>query len=146
MPKIRLIQPEDVDQCYEIVRHNWSKKVADRFLYEVHHTFNPTLRWPPLYYVYTDPDVRGFAGMQSSWIMHGVWDFIWINVREDSLGSGIGSSLTKHRIKQVKKQGGKGIHLVTKEITFFYQFGFTPAYAYKGGWTLMVKELGELKL
>jgi N-acetylglutamate synthase-like GNAT family acetyltransferase len=146
---IRDLEPADVAECVEIVRLNWGDGVADRFSDEVSHAFNNTMRWPPQYFVYDEPKtnkILGFAGMIPSWVMHGVWDFIWINVAEEARGQNIGLQLTTFRISEVTRQSGKVINLMTQAPGFFSKLGFESTHTYHGGWKSMTLQLRELNL
>jgi N-acetylglutamate synthase-like GNAT family acetyltransferase len=104
------------------------------------------MEWPPIYYVYEiEEQVVGFAGMIQGWIMHDVWDFIWINVQKDHQKTNIGKQLTEYRINKVKELGGKEIHLMTRNYQFFKKLGFRTV-SVNNDWVLMVLELGELSL
>ncbi len=136
----------------ELVRINFGDGPAERFLSEFGHAFVKMWDWPPQYFVYEiDGKAVGFAGMMPSWIMNGIWDFIWINVHPDHHGKGIGKALTEYRIQMVKNAGGTAIHLVTREVEFFERLGFTPAQDYYTGddtpsWVLMTMQLGPVSL
>jgi GNAT superfamily N-acetyltransferase len=165
---IRKIQPRDVPACAEIVRLNWGDVVAERFRDEVCHVWIPGIKWPPMYYVALDCEpeddvenpaeeipLMGFAGMMESWLMNGVWDFIWINVHPEYQGDGVGKRLTETRILEVRIRGGSAIHIMTKKYTFFRQFDFRVAHVYLDdveigkqpeNWILMTKQLKALRI
>ena len=147
MGDIRAIRQQDVAACVDLVHKNWGKKIARRFEVEVHHAFNPTLAWPPEYFVYvrSEGNILGFAGMHQSWIMHGVWDLIWINVDPNFQSSGIGTALTKARLKHIQGCKGTAVHLMTKNIKFFKKFDFKVSRKY-GDWNLMTKQLRKVHL
>jgi GNAT superfamily N-acetyltransferase len=88
----------------------------------------------PQYFVVTDEQgtVVGFAGMIPSWIMHRVWDFIWINVAKSHQRQGIGRQLTEHRIMKVIAADGRVIQLMTKDAGFFGRW-FTICRDPRGG-------------
>jgi GNAT superfamily N-acetyltransferase len=101
---IRPIELRDVAACQAIVRENWGVEPARRFAAEVSHVWSLDLdeEFKPQYFVAEyNGEVVGFAGMIPSWIMHRVWDFIWINVRKNRQREGIGRLLTEHRIMKV---------------------------------------------
>lgn len=144
---IRRLEKRDIIHCVEIVTENWGTAAALDFHEEVKHAFRPGLKWPPEYFVYDiDGSVIAFAGMMHSWIMHNVWDLIWINVRKNHQGMGIGRQLTEHRIHEIDHQKGAVINLITKENQFFEKFGFDAVKEYDGGWSLMTLQLRKLKL
>jgi len=94
-----------------------------------------------------DRKILGVAGMMPSWIMRGVWDFNWINVRKDVQGEGIGHALTEHRIREVLQRDGRAIHLMTRIPEFFEQWAFRVSRDYGGeGWKLMTLQLGPVVL
>jgi Acetyltransferase (GNAT) family len=114
---IRPIELRDVAACQAIVRENWGVEPARRFAAEVSHVWSLDMdeEFKPQYLVAEDNvEVVGFAGMIPSWIMHRVWDFIWINVRMNRQGEGIGRLLTEHRILKVIEADGRVIQLMTK--------------------------------
>ena len=101
------------------------------------------LRATPLY---NSSDVWGFAGMMPSWIMRGILDFIWVNIRKDYQGEGIGHELMDHRIQEVRKADGRAIHLMTRSPSYFERRGFSVSRNYGGeGWTLMTLQLGPVE-
>ena len=135
MLDIQYITIEDIDACYKIVRDNWDKEKADRFLNEVSQVWSDMAE-PPIYYVAkVDGEVVGFAGMIKSMIMFGVWDLIWINVKQEFQGERIGTALTEQRLREILDCDGRAVHLMTKNPSFFNRFGFN-----------VVKEYGEVKL
>jgi predicted N-acetyltransferase YhbS len=148
--QIRPIELRDVAACQAIVRENWDVEAARRFAAEVSNVWSLDLdeEFKPQYFVATNEggEVVGFAGMIPSWIMHRVWDFIWINVRKDHQHRGIGYQLTEHRIKEVIKADGRVIQLMTKEPDFFMSW-FKVSRDYHGeGWKLMTLQLGTVAL
>lgn len=141
---IRELTEADVAACVEIVRLNWGDAVAEKAGLEMSHAFMPGLAWPPIYFVAEESgQVCGFAGMMKSWIMAGVWDFIWINCRKEMQGQGIGKQLTLHRISEVKKRGGTMIQLMTKRHGFFTRMKFKTVGVYDE-WVLMNMQLGKV--
>jgi predicted N-acetyltransferase YhbS len=143
---IRPLEKRDVIACTTIVNENWGSIVADRFWDEVEHAWLSNMKWPPIYFVYEDDGrVVGFAGMMESWIMHGVWDFIWINVRKSHQGTGVGRALTERRIEEVDRRRGSVINLYTHNPKFFEQFGFTCTHAHDD-WCFLTKQLRKLQI
>jgi len=146
---IRRLEKRDIIHCVEIVTENWGTAAALDFHDEVKHAFRPGMKWPPEYFVFehaTNGKTVGFAGMMHSWVMHGVWDLIWINVAKNYQGLGIGKQLTEHRIHEIDRQKGAVINLMTKEVQFFHKFGFEELKEYDGGWSFMTMQLRKLKI
>jgi GNAT superfamily N-acetyltransferase len=117
--QIRPIELRDVAACKAIVRENWGIEPARRLAAEVSHVWSLDLdeEFKPQYFVAEDDgEVVGLAGMIPSWIMHRVWDFIWINVRKNRQREGIGRMLTEHRIMKVIAADGRVIQLMTKDV------------------------------
>lgn len=147
MAFIRELQRDDVSACSNIVCDNWGIEVAKRFEDEVAHVWVHGMQWPPIYFVSVEGhEVVGFAGMIESWIMHGVWDFIWVNVRVDHQGGGIGRALTERRVEEVMLRGGSVIQLMTLHRKFFRKLGFRTSHELEGGWTHMIKQLRKLSI
>lgn len=146
---IRQMTEHDVADCYGIVRENWDERVADKFYDEVRHAFvdEYAMEWPPEYFVIEeDGKVVAFAGMMWSWIMSGVMDFIWINVKKERQGCGYGAALTEHRIRECDERGVRVINLMTQKPNFFEAFGFVMTYVYDGTWFSMTKQLRPLNI
>lgn len=146
---IREMRLCDIPACRDIIKDNWNEDIAARAVIEMRHAFDNSMEWPPIYYVYEiDGEAVAFAGMIPSWIMTGVYDFIWINVCKDHQGNGIGHALTQHRIREVDKRDGSAIHLMTQKYRFFASHGFHIAASYgtKEPWLLMVKQMGKVAL
>lgn len=144
---IRAIRISDVDACARIVRDNWGRDVGDKFLVEVAHVWAMDMENPPAYYVADSErgEVIGFAGMMSSFLMHGIWDLIWINVKKEYQREGVGKRLTEYRVTEIKRCNGSAIHLMTQSPLFFEKLGFEIIHHYEG-WKLMSMRLGPLKL
>ena len=143
---IREIEKRDIWACTQIVQENWGSIVADRFWDEVQHVWLAGMKWPPQYLVAeVDGKVVGFAGMMESWIMHGVWDLIWINVKKTHQGQGIGKALTERRIAAIDRQKGAVVNLSTQSPRFFDIFGFNETHSVDG-WSFMTKKLRTLKI
>src|SRR5277367_5550008 len=144
---IRMMAKSDVPACVEIVRDNWSIQIANRFYDEVQHSWGVNMKWPPQYFVYEkDKQVAGFAGMMPSWRMHNAWDFIWINIKLDYQGQGMGHALTRYRIQKADMQGASVIELMTRNPEFFETLGFKRHHDYEGGWVSMGLQLRKMEL
>jgi GNAT superfamily N-acetyltransferase len=131
------------------VHENWGVEPARRFAAEASQVWSLDLDEefkPTCYVAEDDGEVVGFAGMIPSWIMHRVWDFIWINVRKDRQRQGIGRQLTEHRIMKVIAADGRVVQLMTKDVGFFGRW-FTVSRDYgEEGWKLMTLRLGTVAL
>jgi ribosomal protein S18 acetylase RimI-like enzyme len=144
---IRLMTERDLLRCHDITRINWNEEVADRTYRQMEYAVNASYLGPKtFFYVYEeDGEVVAYAGMMQSWIMSGVWDFIWVNVHPDFRRKGIGDLLTIHRIAEVKKIGGSVINLMTKEYPFFEPYKFRINRVIDG-WAHMSLQLKELTI
>jgi N-acetylglutamate synthase-like GNAT family acetyltransferase len=144
---IREMTERDLLRCHEITRLNWDDAVADRAYRQMEYAVaNSYLGPKTIFYVYEENEkILGYAGMQQSWIMSGVWDFIWINIDKNHQGTKIGRYLTLHRIEQVHLYGGSVIMLMTKEYPYFERFGFRINRVHDD-WAHMSLQLNELKI
>lgn len=142
---IREMVEADIPRCVEITRLNWGDRTAGRTERELRLLL---ANRSATYYVTVEPSgvISGFAGMMPSWLMHDVWDFIWINIHPEFMQWGLGRALTEHRIKEVIDRKGAAIHLITQKHAFFKKFGFAIVRGYGHGWALMVRQLGEFDL
>lgn len=142
---IRDIEYDDVDACFEILKLNWSETQANEFRQASRHSY-----YGANYYVCElDKKVVGFAGMMKSYLMTGIWDFIWINIHPEYQKQHIGSQLTWFRIHEAQRLGASAINLMTQHpnTEFFKKFGFKHIHEYSGaGWTLMTKQLKAVQL
>jgi predicted N-acetyltransferase YhbS len=122
---IRPIRKSDIDACHKITLQNWDKKTADNFLIEVDHAWSGA-PYSPAYYVADNEigEVIAFAGLMPSFILTGVWDIIWVNVKEGFKKEGIGTRLIRHQINEISQCDGKVIHLMTKSPDYFARFGY----------------------
>jgi N-acetylglutamate synthase-like GNAT family acetyltransferase len=146
---IRELEKRDIHACTEIVRDNWGDLVAERFWDEIQHAFHKNMKWPPEYFVFEEEgEIVGFAGMMESWQMHKVMDFIWINVKREYQGYGIGRALTEYRIERCRAYDMRAINLMTQKPNFFEPFGFIMSFVYEGEgmWVSMTKQLGPLSI
>ena len=112
-------------------------------------------RWPPHYYVAEiDGQVVGCGGYRSAWLMSNTYELIWVNVKKEFQGQGIGKALTKKRINRIKELGGTLILLMTQtKQQFFEQFGFSRSEMYWNSdvskimpWRLMSLQLGPVEI
>ena len=146
MFSIRPIRMSDVDACCRIVRDNWGRPESERFAQQVSLVW-ADIEYTPIYYIADNEggEVVGFAGMMQSYIMYGVWDFIWINVKKEFQKEGVGKRLVEYRLAEIKRCDGRAVHLMTQSPDYFSKFGFSIAQHY-GPWKLMTLWLGPLEL
>lgn len=140
----------DIPACVEITRTNWGEDIANRAGLEFKQAFTDS-PWRPVFFVYEHNDqVVGYAGFQPSMIFSGIYDFIWVNVRDDYQRQDVGSQLTRHRIEEIRKRNGRAIHLMTQKYRFFRRFGFQIAQVYhtqgESPWVLMTLQLEDMAL
>ena len=142
---IRPLVRADIAACRGIVAKNWDYETAFRFSNEVEHCWS-NMDSPPIYYVAEyRGKIIGFAGMIPSWLMFGVWEFIWINILPEHQKFGVGKQLMEHRIREVLRQDGRLILAMTKEVDYFKQHGFNVDRSF-GDWKLMSAHLGPVAI
>jgi len=143
--EIRPITTADIDACHAIVLANWNPTVAKRFLSEISQVW-AEMNDPHIYYVAVESGfVVGFIGIMQSYIMHGIWDLVWVNTHKDFQGEGIGTELVEYCLREILECDGRAVHLMTKTPTYFEQFGFNSVKEY-GEWKLMSLWLGVVEL
>lgn len=147
MYSLRKMVITDLVACRAIVEAHWGEVMADQARNEMLEMFNPHVRWPPHYIVAEDETgIIGFAGYKSAWFMSNSWELVWINVRSDRQGIGVGQSLTDARMTDIFDRGGTLVILMTQKPGFFEQFQFKVVDKYENGWCLMVRQLAPIEL
>ena len=151
---IRKIQKKDIEQCWDIVAANFDEEAANRFDVEVSDVWSNAFR-KPMYFVAVEEEgdgeahnetVVGFAGMERSHIMHGVWTGTYVNVRKDYEGQGIGSRLMRHLLHVARHEhDAKVFQGITVAYAFLDRLGFKCVHSY-GKWDLMQVEFGPLDI
>jgi N-acetylglutamate synthase-like GNAT family acetyltransferase len=143
MIEIRRLKCEDILDCVKIVDYHWTWIVGERAKKEIEHGLSlEGSEFAPHYHVAVeDGKILGFAGFRDSWIMHNVYELIWINVHKDHINKGIGKKLTAFRLRAIEDVGGTMVMLMTKKTDWFtHNFGFKIQDTF-GPWSLMTKEL-----
>jgi len=143
----RELKHTDISAVKEIITENWSTAVATNAVNEMEEMFFTTSLWPPKYIVALDEQnkIIGCAGYKSSWLMANTYEFIWINVLKRYQYQGVGSVLTRERLKAIEKLGGNLILVMTHTPFFFEKFGFNKTSEFDG-WHLMTKKLNTVSL
>src|SRR5437879_6584033 len=117
----------DHHSIFQLIEQNWDSEIASKAIKEFDEMFFSNSKWPPHYYVAEDENgqVVGCGGYKSAWLMSNTYELIWVNVKQEFRGQGIGRALTQHRIDRIKELGGTLILLMTKtKQRFFESFGF----------------------
>lgn len=132
--KIRLLQKGDILACGEIVRKNYNTGDQKSVTAEMKDMF---IKGPirPKYFVVEDGGkVIGFAGYMQSWIDYAIYQIFWVNVTPKKQGQGIGESLVKKIISEIKKD--KKAKLITLSATnpefYMKHFKFKKVDSFKG--------------
>lgn len=142
---IRDLSIHDIDVCEKITRDNWDKNIATKARMEMNAMFSEEYGRPHFFVAQDGPMILGYAGMRPSWIMSGVYEFIWINIEKMAQKHGIGAKLTDRRLKEVEWRGGSMVMLMTKSPDFFLKFGFAGIDS-EDDWVLMKKKIAPLIL
>lgn len=148
---IRSMEVADIKACRKIVEDNWDAEIADQAADEMSEMFDSFTRWPPRYFIAENEqnEVVAFAGYKAAWLMSNTYELIWVNVRKDVQGAGLGKVLTERRLAEIAAKGGSAVLMMTQKPEYFKQFDFEPIHEYygpKGSWTLMTKQLHPLVL
>lgn len=144
---IRDMSVQDIDACHRITRQNWNEEIAYQARQEMAAMFSEEYGRPHFFVAQhsRSNSIMGYAGMRPSWIMSGVFEFIWINVDINYRKSGVGKVLTDRRLKEVEWRGGSMVMLMTQSPQFFRKFGFVGIDT-EDDWVLMKKKIAPLVL
>lgn len=143
---VRGLRNKEITEASEIVREIWGDGPADKVIDEMAEMFGPSA-FPPYYFVAVlDKKIIGFTGLRPCLIFPHTFECIWINVKPQYQGLGIGRLLNEARLKKIKELHGKLTFVMTKNLKFFGAFGFKPIREYDDGWCLMELKTGETKL
>lgn len=143
--KVRRAKPSDLSHCMLIAHETWSVWEADRLRDQMQAPWAPrrAAEGPPVFHVVErDPGcVVGFAGYRESWARPKAYELIGIGVAERYRHEGFGRLLTKTRLDEIRRVGGRYVTLATIIPNFFYPFGFRITdRAHE--WTMMALDLG----
>lgn len=142
---IRDLSIQDIDDCQRITASNWNAPIPLKARREMNAMFSEEYGRPHFFVAQENDHVVGYAGMRPSWIMTGVWEFVWINIHPSYQGNGIGTKLTDRRLKEVEWRGGSMVMLMTQSPQFFRKFGFVGIDS-EDDWVLMKKKIAPLIL
>lgn len=145
---IRDLQKHEIWAAADIVKELWGKEPAEKVVCEMADMFGPSV-FPPHYFVAEDSntgEIIGFTGLRDCFILTHAFECIWINVKHEYQGKGIGKLLNDARIKKFKEMGGRVLWVMTKNLKFFGAAGFKTIRVYDDGWNLMELKVGEVKL
>ena len=125
---LRLLQPQDVMPCLQIIKDNWVSPRESRKPQIAHSELNQAFTndiWKPTFYVaYNDQNhVLGLAGYHISWIDYGIYEISWVNVRQYVQGGGIGKVLVSQCLEDIFIVGHTAM-LATHIPEYFEKFGF----------------------
>jgi len=134
-----------VREAAEIVREIWGNEPAEKVIDEMNEMFGKS-KFPPHYFVALDDlQIVGFTGLRTCLIFPDTYECIWINVKPEYQGRGIGRLLNEARLNKIKELGGNVTWVMTKNLKFFGSFGFLSIREYDDGWHLMELKTGEVK-
>ena len=140
---IRPPQYSDMDTCVRLVRENWGDVSADRCWKQFVEAFQGG-EYAPKFFIadhYATDETAGFCALRKTMMMSDFWEFIWVALKENHRGKGLGTLLTEHRLDYVRENDGTSVLLVTQKPTFFNRFGFLTDRDHGNGWMAMSCQL-----
>ena len=126
---LRLAKVSDLDSMVEIINQTFSKEDAKTARDEIGEIIsNPDYR--QLFVVASDGKrIVGLAGLIQSWLDFTVYEILWVAVRPEYQGSGIGLKIIKEIVTRAKTfKGHSAAHTIllsTEATAFFGKCGFT---------------------
>lgn len=146
--KIRLMTRADIPDASRIIGDNYSPMFAASSRLELRDMFR-TGAIKPIYYVAEERGVVvGLVGFMQSWMDYNVYQIFWVNVAQHYQGHGIGTKLVAKAIREIRKQKGAHLILLTADKTaglptFYRQrFGFRALQSFsKDSYALMALSL-----
>ncbi|MDO8625917.1 MAG: GNAT family N-acetyltransferase [Candidatus Magasanikbacteria bacterium] len=128
--RLRLLKKSDIPAAVAIIRQNFSREFARRARRELADMFG-SAAIKPIYIVAEEAgQIVGLVAYMQSWMDYDVYEIFWVNVHPSYLKRSIGKRLVQAAIRQIKKQRGAALILLTARavagLPVFYQkqFGF----------------------
>jgi N-acetylglutamate synthase-like GNAT family acetyltransferase len=144
---IRELKRSDLIQCVELFKLNSTANMLEDYaivqlINELNASFEPTMFVTPRFILAEEnKKIIGFAGYSNTGFDDEIFGLFWINVHPDHRNRGIGKALTKFRIEEIKKIGGKIILSTTRKTWHLERFGFTKDSSLSQNYYLMKLEL-----
>ncbi len=113
----------DNENLWSDYRHD---KIKSEFEFAFKKSHVPAYLKPKFFVAVIDKEIIGVAGITSSYMSDVLWELSWATVKPGYQRKGVGTALTKHRIKWAKKQKKRGYFMVsTRYPKLFKKLGFT---------------------
>lgn len=101
---IRLLEPRDVPDVRTVISHTLGKRTAEMAHVDLNEAFGPGA-WRPTFYVAEMEATRGIVGVaayNTTWLAYGTYALSWVNVDPWVQGCGIGTSLVKRCLRDLR--------------------------------------------
>lgn len=137
--EIRVLREDEIDAAADLMAANYSdhpeyRKKARR---EIASMFVDHPVQPKFVVAVEGEELLGFAGVAPSWFDYGVWEIMWVNVRQEHQGKGIGTRLVEKLIQIARAADRKMIVLSCTAPAFYERFGFRVLESLEGEYKLM---------
>ncbi len=99
---LRILTENDILPCSEIVGLNYSQEYRGTSEKELRSMFSTAAVRPVYWVAEKEAGIAGFAGYTQSWMDYGVYQIFWVNVHPQFQGQGIGKTLVKKLIEEIK--------------------------------------------
>lgn len=139
--KLRALKKKDFPVVFDIIDEHYSADLADVALRDLTAMF--TGRGVKPHYIIAEEkgEIVGFGGYCESWADTAVCEMLWMNVREDFQGQGVGTAIAKKLIASIKKK--YACVLITTTVPQFYKrLGFKKLHQIpKSAYLVMILDL-----
>lgn len=123
---IRPLRKTDIPAAVAIVLENHEREYGPAARRELKEAFSKSAIKPRYVVAEDKSQVVGIAGYMQSWMDYDIHLIFWVNVTPSRQRQGIGKQLVGQAIKEVKKQKGAKLILLSTASPAYYrkQFGF----------------------
>lgn len=121
--KLRALKKSDLPTVLDIIDEHYSAELADVAVRDLAAMFNGRGNKPHYLIAEEKGEVVGFGGYSESWMDTGVCEMLWMNVRDDFQGKGVGTAIARRLIESIKKKYSC-IFLTTTVPGFYRRLGF----------------------
>ena len=121
---IRRAVIDDLPALTAIVRKNYDQQTAEHFVPEFEFSLTPNAYRPWFYVAEVDGVILGCAGHGANGTNWGSYALFWVNVHPDSQRQGIGETLVRACLRDIRYIGDTVLITTTVPSWYYKHFGF----------------------